>query len=92
MGFIQEIIDEIKSYGELDEEIVSQLLRNKDYAEGDFRFIGLTDEKIYFSVPEQNLVKWFENPETTIREEKQHCKTSTIFPCSDNYNSLNGFS
>ncbi len=72
MGFIQEIIDESKSYGELDEAIVSQLLRNKDYAKGDFRFIGLTDEKIYFSVPEQNLVKWFKNPETTIREEKQY--------------------
>lgn len=57
MDFIKEIIDEIKSYGELDEEIVSQLLRNKDYSQGDFRFIGLNDEKIFFFCSRSRFLK-----------------------------------
>jgi|GEM_PF-4909390 len=71
MDFIKEIIDECKSYGKLNEGIVSQLLRDKNYSQGIFRFIGLTNRKIVFSVPEQDFAKWYEDPETTIREAKQ---------------------
>ncbi|GBD97565.1 hypothetical protein BMS3Abin06_02464 [bacterium BMS3Abin06] len=72
MDFIKEIIDESKSYGKLDEGIVSQFLRDKDYSQGNFRFIGLKNGKIVFSVPDQNFAKWYEDPETTIREAKQN--------------------
>jgi len=59
MGFIQEIVEAIEQLEGLSDQLLSVLLREQDFFDGEFRLIGVENEHLVFSVPKQNRNEWY---------------------------------